>query len=165
MLKKLDASGLCNSLVKFFKSLLSCRYQYVEYKRCKSVLYSTCSGVTQGSNLGPVLFILFFNDVFSVFDSNVYVYADDLKIARPIISDRDCYCLQEDLDKFYQWCNENKLKINISKCKLITFNRKNTKIRFNYVIDGHELEEVSHIKDLGIILDQSFSFIQHIECI
>lgn len=123
LLRKLQSYGLCDSLILFLNSLLTARFQYVEYLGYKSKPFQTCSGVVQGSNLGPLLFLSFFNDVFSIFKSHVLVYADDLKIVRCIKSVEDCTAMQNDLEQFSLWCAENKMNLNIVKCKIISFCR------------------------------------------
>jgi hypothetical protein len=63
LLQKLSRFGLCNDIVSFFKSFLYNRYQFVAYNGYHSALYPASSGVTQGSNLGSILFNIFVNDV------------------------------------------------------------------------------------------------------
>lgn len=75
----------------------------------ESKLYKSFSGVTQSSNLGPALFticILFINVVLSLFNSRVFVYADDLKLSAPTSSAAECVVLQEDLDRFVYLVNK-----------------------------------------------------------
>src|SRR5699024_1285041 len=63
MLEKLYKFGLCNNLLRLFRSLLTKRKQYVEYLGCKSVVFESFSGVVQGSNLSPLMFMIFINDI------------------------------------------------------------------------------------------------------
>ena len=82
--------------------------------------------VPQGSHLGPILFILYINDLPSVFKNSEYkIYADDVKIYRTIESVNDSDLLQSDLNAFNDWCFVNKMFLNIDKCKVINFTRKN----------------------------------------
>ena len=100
LLDKLSKFGLCSNLIKLFQSFLCNRIQYVEYRGFRSQTYVTTSGVTQGSNLGPILFIIYFNDALLEFKCPIFVYADDLKVAKTITTLDDCYSLQNDLNNF-----------------------------------------------------------------
>ena len=90
LLKKLDTLGICHQLVMIFRNLLFGREQFVEIHGVQSTLFPVNSGVTQGSNLGPLLFTVFFNDVLNVISCRAFIYADDLKIAKVIKTNRDC---------------------------------------------------------------------------
>ena len=91
------------------------------------------------------------------------MYADDLKIYRKIINMDDCYLLQQDLDKLYEWSIENKLYFNISKCHaLSSFSRKKILLMYDYTIDGTALSRVTYVRDLGITYDSELTFREHI---
>ena len=93
------------------------------------------------------------------------MYADDLKIFLPISSVRDCSYLQRDLDSLFSWCQENRLALNLSKCKTMSFCRRLNPVRFEYAIDGCTLDRVSRMLDLGILFDEKMNFSGHVECI
>ena len=76
--------------------------------------FTNCSGVPQGSNLGPILFALFFNDVTSLFPGNCkLVYADDLKLFVVVESLANCFALQARLDKFSERCINNHMTLSV----------------------------------------------------
>jgi len=77
------------------------------------------SGVPQGSVLGPLLFLLFVNDLPSVIKSHIRMFADDTKIWRTIKNETNSIQLQQDLDNMESWCQEWLLKLNPSKCKVM----------------------------------------------
>jgi hypothetical protein len=78
------------------------------------------SGVPQGSHLGPLLCLLFINDVGSIFESLfVLLYADDMKLYAKIGVIEDCYAVQRDLDRLCASCDVNKLYLNVRKCKVM----------------------------------------------
>ena len=119
-----------------------------------------CVGVPQGSNLGQLLFIFFFNGAASALGCRL-VYADDLKIYLTIRNIEDCYRLQSLLDCFVTWCKLNALTLSTAKCEVNTFHRTQSPIIFTYAIDGHQLKRVDHVNDLGVILDQRLTFESH----
>ncbi|KAK9871434.1 hypothetical protein WA026_012809 [Henosepilachna vigintioctopunctata] len=90
------------------------------------------------------------------------MYVDDLKIYRKIETYEDCISLQDDPTAVSDWCYHNKLNINITKCNVVTFTKKKRPIQFDYTINETTLIRFSEIRDLGIIFDQKFSFVPHI---
>src|SRR5699024_5497763 len=102
-------SGFCNNLVTLFKSILTGRKQYVTYNGYRSFLYECSSGVVQGSNLGPTLFLIFINDLVQHISHNckIFMYADDVKLATIIDNMDDCIDLQNDINSFVNWCTSN----------------------------------------------------------
>ncbi|CAH2108709.1 unnamed protein product [Euphydryas editha] len=81
--------------------------------------------VPQGSNLGPLFFILFINDVVGLFENfHVYMFADDIKIAKVMTQESDMSDLQANLDRLVEWCDENGMLLNPGKCNFIKFSRK-----------------------------------------
>jgi Reverse transcriptase (RNA-dependent DNA polymerase) len=128
--------------------------------------FSVRSGVPQGSHLGPLLFILFINDITSCFKSlNFLLYADDLKIFFAIRNDEDVIKAQVELDSFSRWCLDNKLYLNLGKCKAIRFSRSITPGHPSYVLSSHLLENVDKICDLGVSLDSKLNFTSHVDSI
>ena len=107
------------------------------------------SGVPQGSILGPLLFLLFINDISRVCDSPLLLYADDTKIWRHIQSPNDCIKLQNDLDALLHWSSENHLPFNWAKTKVLHVRHKGGHV---YSLNGHDLTEVADEKDLGTIV-------------
>ena len=109
-------------MLKFFKSYLTNRSQRVVLDNCTSDVVTVLSGVPQGSILGPLLFVLFINDIFFNIDENsrIGLYADDTKLWRKIATSADCDILQRDIDTLNTWCIRNKMKFNTDKCKVIT---------------------------------------------
>ena len=162
LLKKLESFGLCDNLISVLKSWLTDRQQRVLCKGFRSSIYKVNSGVGQGSNLGPLLFIIFYNDVVKDLGCRAFVYADDLKLAKVVNRAEDCYELQTSLEKLLHWCNSNKFEINKSKCKKITFFRTREPISYYYNLDGYVLENCQQISDLGVVMDCSLSFAPHI---
>ncbi|XP_018801336.1 PREDICTED: uncharacterized protein LOC108976582 [Bactrocera latifrons] len=81
-------------------------------------------------------------------------FADNLKLYRTIKNELDVQLLQDDIDKLSVWCTNNKLDLNAAnKCAVVSYSRSHSNIATSYKLNGHNLQEVPDIKDLGIIID------------
>lgn len=132
---------------------------------CRSESFHATSGIPQGSHLGPLIFLIYFNDVHYVIEGPRLSFADDLKMFLKIHSLDDCLYLQHQLDRFANWCSCNRMVVNPTKCSIITFTRKKQSIIFAYSLLGTTIERVNHVKDLGVILDSQLTYKQHISFI
>lgn len=118
----------------------------------------------QGSHLGPLLFILYVNEITdNLHNTNSLLYADDTKIFKIIRNKDDCVLMQQDLMKFEAFCKENSLYLNTDKCYTVTFSRKLNPIIFDYSLNDRVLTRVNEIRDLGVTLDSKLTFIPHID--
>lgn len=162
---KLIKIGFHPKFVDWIFSCLSNRVQYVKFCDSESDKFIVNSGIQQGSHSGPLYFILFINDIYSIFESDtlILLFADDAKLARVIKEENDNQILQADLDRFSLWCEINKLPINGSKCNKITFHRKRKPLLNSYYINMEIVKELSEVTDLGIVLDQRLTFNRHID--
>lgn len=166
LLYKLWQLGIHGDLFRWIKSYVENRTQSVVVSGFISSSKCISSGVPQGSHLGPLLFILYINDIVkSLSHSNILLYADDAKIYRVIRSNADCELLQNDLSNFETFCRENNLFINPDKCKIISFSRKKIASSFNYRLCNSDLVRVKEIRDLGVIMDDKLSFVPHIDSV
>lgn len=162
IIEKLTNIGVLDSLAVFFTSYLDARVQYVMYNGYKSANAIATSGVPQGSNLGPLLFLLFINDLCNNISCEKLLYADDLKLFAKIDSDTDCRFLQEQICHLENWCVNNKLHLNVAKCKIMSYSRKIQPAMFDYRLNDVILTRVYSTKDLGIIFDTKITFAEHI---
>lgn len=166
LINKLSKLGISGKLLCWIKNYLSKRILTVCINEHLSYEFEATSGVPQGSHLGPILFILFINDVTSIFsDVNILLFADDMKIYKIIKNIYDCLSLQSNFMKFAEWCTINKLTLNIKKCQIMSFFRIKNPIKYSYTLNNHSLLSVSEIRDLGITFDTKLSFINHINMI
>lgn len=165
LIDKLNHIGFSNSLSNFFISYLKNRLQYVYYYGFRSNTYLATSGVPQGSNLGPLLFIIFINDLCDSLDCEKLLFADDLKIFSNIYNIDDCITLQQQIHKIEGWCTSNKLEMNVTKCKVVTYTRKTTRNEFPYTFNNTALARGQTIKDLGILFDSKLDFVEHVSTI
>ena len=107
------------------------------------------SGVLQGSILGPLLFKLFINDLLDAsYENLLCAFADDIKLFGIVDLTKS---LQADLDCVQLWCTDNRMFLNVEKCKVIHFGSRNP--RFNYNLKGSVIDSVSSQKDLGLVID------------
>lgn len=164
LLCKLADVGFTPHTLKFFASYLSDRRQFVDCVGYHSEPYFTRSGVSQGSNLGPLLFVLMINDLSKIVkDSECLLFADDLKLSR-VIRDKntDHGLLQRDLDRVMDWSRQNKLYFNIEKCSILSFTRARTPSHCSYHMEGQPIQRVTEVRDLGITFTADLTFRKHI---
>lgn len=160
---KLLSHGFHKNLVTFFISYLSNRRQFVEYNGFVSEEYLASSGAPQGSNLAPLIFALFINDITNLLHSDYLLFADDMKLFRIIQNNNDCLLLQQDIITISDWCNKNNLPLNVSKCKKMTISNISNEINYNYLLNGLLLPNCDSVKDLGIVIDKKLTFNEHID--
>jgi len=164
ILQKLAAIGFDQKFLRWIDSYLKGRKQYVLLNHVKSTYIHCHSGVPQGSHLGPVIFLLFVNDIPDIFKScNVLLFADDLKIFMPVRYVMDVYILQAEINSLSRWCSANRLSINVSKCNVMSFYRTLNPLILNYFFDGNQLRRVTSITDLGVTFDHKVTFSTHID--
>lgn len=162
LVHKLDKMAFNKPLLKWINSYLVERKQCVKFRNTYSRYIEVISGVPQGSHLGPLLFILFINDLPSVIRQvNCLIYADDVKMFHLVSSHNDQIKLQSDLNNFSRWCDLNFMTLNINKCKYMVFCRK-TPLNGEYTINNTFLQLVESFNDLGILLDRKLDFRAHI---
>ncbi|KYB24594.1 hypothetical protein TcasGA2_TC030943 [Tribolium castaneum] len=163
LLSKLNTFGFSDSLVSLTKSYLFHRRQRVRYNNFLSNEFITTSGVPQGSNLGPLIFLLYINDLADLLNQcSILLFADDLKLYMEINSFQDSEILQECLKTLNIWCDKNRLQLNLAKCCVVSFTKKQNIINYPYEISNSVLNRVITVKDLGITFDAEFSFNFHV---
>ena len=101
------------------------------------------SGVPQGSVLGPLLFLLFINDIDNDIQSSLRLFADDTILYREIWSKDDHNIIQNDIQTLFKWSQTWKLDFNVSKCKVLTISNKTDPDKFNYTLNNDPLEHVN----------------------
>lgn len=162
LLAKVSSYGIGESYVSWIRSFLENRRQRVMVNGEVSEWRDVLSGVPQGSVLGPLLFVIFINDLPEAVsgDSEMFLYADDTKIFRQIKTDNDCSKLQEDLDAMRKWTEKWLLNFHPSKCKYMRIGRSDV-TQFGYKM-YEDLEECTVEKDIGVIIDNRLAFSDHL---
>ncbi len=108
---------------------------------------SVTSGVPQGSVLGPVLFIIYINDIDLGLNNFTSKFADDTKIGNAILMECDRRSLQEELRKILAWSVKWEMPFNINKCQILQFGSRNIK---DYEMCGLKIKSVHSVKDLRV---------------
>jgi len=149
---KLEAHGITGRVKDWIVEWLRDRWQRVCVQGKGSGWRRVTSGVPQGSVLGPVLFLIFINDLDEGISNWILKFADDTKIFGAVNGLADAMQLQVDLSRLMQWAREWQMQFNVGKCKIMHFGHGNSK--FKYFMDNKELESVSTEKDLGVLLSE-----------
>ena len=168
LLRKLGTLGVPSFFIRWLSSYLINRSQYVNLYGHISKCINVTSGVPQGSHLGPLLFVLYINDLCDVLkDCMFLLYADDLKIFKKITTIEGAIILQDNFGAIDNWCKNNHMDLNIAKCKCITFSRKpqQYKIIYDYGLHGNNIIRCSLMNDLGILIDEKINMNEHVDCI
>ena len=163
LLRKLEAYGIKGELHDWIKSFLSERSQEVVVNGSISDPAPVISGIPQGTVLGPILFVIYINDLLDNVTSGGLMFADDTKIYRQITSREDALQLQADINKLEEWSKLWQLHFNHEKCHVLTLGRfENTRHTHRYTVYGKEMEHVFDEKDLGVTIDHEMKFEEHI---
>lgn len=148
--------------MQWLESYLSNRSLSVKLGNAESWSFYSTSGVPQGSNVGPLLFSIFFNDVCLVLPKGCkIVYADNVKIYSEVRTADDCRYLQQLIDIFSDWCTANRLGVSVLKCSVISFTRKKSPLIYSYTLLNEPIKRESIVKDLGVLLDCGMTFQDH----
>ena len=150
LIKKLKIHGIEGDLLNWIVSWLTGRKQRVCFNGHLSRWRRVTSGVPQGSVLGPILFLIYINDLDGGIVNWILKFADDTKVFAKIRSADDASSLQRDLDRLVQWAREWQMMFNVKKCKVMHMGRKNP--RYQYRMNGQVLETVKQEKDLGVVI-------------
>jgi hypothetical protein len=164
LLHKLKSFGINNKLHAWLTSYLTNRMQRVLINGSKSEWLPVTSGVPQGSILGPLLFLLYINDLPNILSENTLcaIFADDTKIYRNINSHQDHLILQRDINSAHEWSKQWGLKFNQNKCTTISLKRNNKPTEYNYGMNNSPLTRTSDAPDLGLRITSTLSWNAHI---
>ena len=162
LLHKLSKMGIRGKLLSWISSFLSNRQQRVIIKGSKSRPTLVISGVPQGTVLGPLLFIIYINDITEVVkNSSIKIFADDSKLQHNISTSEDREKLQADLVAVIDWAKANNMELNESKFELIHYGY-NDSLKDVYTLpSGINITPSSTVRDLGILMDNKLNFADH----
>ena len=164
LLLKLEHYGIRGPALSWFQSYLTGRKQFVHLNGIDSEINDITCGVPQGSVLGPILFLLYINDLPNISDKlKFFLFADDTNIYYESNDlDKLEATINKELTKLYEWLCINRLSLNISKTNFVIFHAKNKPLHpITILINKKAIEEADNVKYLGIILDSELSFKKH----
>ncbi len=161
LLSKLEKYGISGKLLSWIRAFLTGRTQKVVIDGHESDYVPVTSGVPQGSVLGPLLFLLYMNDLPQVLqNASIKMFADDCKFYVIFRRNREARdLLQADIDQLMQWAGTNQLRIAFSKCGILHFGVKNP--NYHYFFGTEEIPCVDSIRDLGVIISSDMKFEKH----
>ena len=158
--------GIRGVALDWFASYLSYRKQYVSVNGHASDYLDICCGVPQGSVLGPLLFLIYINDLSNVSKQlSFYLFADDTNI---YFEASDLFTLQKvmnrELRKIKKWLDANKLSLNIDKTNYVIFHSPARKLTERFVLKfgRKEIFWTDHVKFLGVLLDETLGWKPHL---
>ena len=169
LLRKLQYYGICWTSHQWFASYLDNRIQICHINSCKSTPKCLRCGVPQGTILGPLLFLIYINDLpHCLTYSEPRMYADDtsLTLASTDIEHIN-YRLNHDLRNVYEWLSANKLTLNMTKTEFMLIASRQKLSQFtespSLTINENAIEQVTSAKSLGVYVDQNINWECHIE--
>ena len=174
LIYKMSKYGITRQTLNWVEAFLSNRKQKVVIRGTASELLEVTSGVPQGSVLGPILFLIFINDLPLKVISPLSLFADDSKVFTRIVAEKNIKnkvkpaptgneVLQRDLENIKKWADKWKMEFNVDKCKVMHLGRLNQ--CQEYSMGGKNLQVTTEEKDLGVLIDNKLEFGNHIRVI
>ena len=164
VLKKLEHYGINESAKRLIHSYLTDRLQFVEFNSYKSTYLPISTGVPQGSVLGPLLFLIYINDLPLMSNKfSMLMYADDTTLYCNIDQYVNEDVINVELAKLSEWLGANKLALNISKTKFMVFHTSNRAVKYpNLKINNTDFEHVFLFNFLGVMFNSHMNWSTHI---
>ena len=165
LVRKLEGYGVKGKVLQWIHNFLTGRRQKVAVSGEESGWSEVLSGVPQGSVLGPLLFVVYINDLPEEVHTTVRMFADDTKVFVDVSEPEKVRELQEDIERLDVWAKKWQMTFNATKCKVMHIGKKNPCTQYKMTQNGEEvtLERTSVEKDLGVHVDDQLKFSQHTE--
>ena len=160
LMNKLEAYGISGKTKAWIQDFLHNRTQQVHIGNAKSKIGKVTSGIPQGSVLGPLLFVIFINDMPDEIKSEIFLFADDTKIFNEVSKETGKITLQSDINKLVDWSNTWKLRFHPDKCKVLDLGRR-VREENEYKLGTKILSHSENEKDVGVIMDKKLGFRRH----
>ena len=164
LIEKMKFYNIHPSVVEWTKAFLSSRTQSVVVDGYTSEAAPVLSGVPQGTVMGPLLFLIFINDIAKEIGASVRLFADDCLLYREIKSTKDCSLLQKDLTELVNWSKTWGMAFNIAKCSILSLtNATKNKISYTYEMDDQALTTIKSTPYLGVTISRKLQWTEHID--
>ena len=161
LLKKVEGLGIVGNVSRWLRNWLTGREQRVCVGHGRSQWATVTSGVPQGSVLGPLLFIIYINDLDDDITSKITKFADDTKLCHKANCEQDRLTIQSDLDKLVEWAEKWQMNFNVDKCTVMHVGTNNQ--NYNYAMGNQNLAEVNQQRDLGVLIDKNLKWKSQVE--
>ena len=169
LIEKVKAHGVGGQVLRWIQDFLSERRQRVVINGTQSQEADVTSGIPQGSVLGPLLFVVFINDLPQNVKSTVKMFADDTKLFGRSDNVQGQQNIQKDLDQLQQWSDKWQLKFHPQKCAVMKIGTKKSEAAYTMTGKGEDgstqrltLSEIEAEKDLGVWIDNKLGFNEHV---
>ena len=170
LMLKLQAHGITGQIHHWIEDFLKDRTQQVNVNGETSKEAAVTSGIPQGGVLGPLLFVMYINDLPQHVSNQVRIFADDTKLFTQSDHDETRQSLQNDLDSLHQWSSDWLLKFHPKKCCVMYMGKDSKEhtytMKETHPDGGESRKELAHTaaeKDLGVVIDKKLSFRNHVE--
>lgn len=161
LLTKLQGYGFSDNLIIWISAFLGNRFARVKCGNSFSDYLPVISGVPQGSILGPILFLLYINDLSDVIQfCNLGLFADDSKLYKVVNNDLDYNLFQSDLNNISDWLRKWQLSVNEDKCQHLHVGRAN--LNYTFFLNRVAINRADIVRDLGILFTSNLKWGQHI---
>jgi len=164
LLHKLDHYGIRGPIFEWISSFLTGRSQTVVCNGSISDPVNVTSGVPQGTVLGPLLFLIYINDLPDCLSSCCSLFADDCLVYRQIINKNDQDILQQDLKNLELWASKWLMTFNVNKCEVLQISLRDP-VRYSYVLHDNPLRKVNEARYLGVIIDSKLNFNKQVDSV
>ena len=161
LINKLHGYSFPVQIVLWIEEWLRARSSVVAVNSSVSRNFQVTSGVPQGSVLGPLLFLIYVDDITREIKSDIRLYADDTLLCHNIENDNDAAIFQSDILKLSAWAKKWKMVFNVSKCAHLEIG--SPKPRYHFCLDGQIIPTAESIKYLGVTIDYKLKFQEHID--
>ena len=162
LLLNLQSYGITGRTHHWVTQWLTKRTQRVVINGTESDYVHVISGVPQGTVLGPLMFLLYINDISENISSSIRLFADDCIVFRSISNNDDTTLLQKDLDEISNWAHVWQMKFNVSKCVLLRVTRNHSLFTSTYILNNETIQLSDTYKYLGVLLNSTLSWNSHI---
>ena len=160
LIAKMESYGINGQILRWVEAFLNERQQRTMVNGIKSSWREVTSGIPQGSVLGPLLFVVYINDLPDCVTSSIYLFADDTKLFREVNTPEDAELFQADLDQLVQWSEDWLLRFHPDKCKIMKIGStpNDDNFYFNAAEKKSLLATTKNEKDIGVIIDEKLLF-------